>query len=646
MFRSCLIFLAFLLGVEAAFAVERPDIEAFSSLPQYRQLKISPDGRHFAAVVATDGGESVLTVIDAEDMTIVNSLDVVGDRGVGEIHWASNDRIIASLIIKLGSHDRPFATGEWIAISVKGNSKGYIFGRNKGLGNATIQSDTGAAYLTSLLPNEPDKVLMTVYSGGRGQLVKLDVYSGRSSRVARLPGENSTVLADLSGEPRFATAMRAEENDNYVDIYRKKASVGWQKIDSFVEDDSGRVSLLSFINENELYIVDSISSQTETLVHWDLESGEKSPIYNHPDVDLDSYAFTRQGELYALNLMPDYPETVVINDDADESKWLQVLGSVFKGSFVRVTSASDDGKKVVAYVENDKFAPAYYLYEPANKTVKKVLEPYPMLSGVPMAAVNAVVITARDGVKLRGYLTLPSTESKKNLPTVVIPHGGPHGVRDRWGFDPEAQLLASRGYAVLQVNYRGSGGYGRDFLYSGYKKWGLEMQDDVTDATNWAVSAGIADKNRICIYGASYGGYAALMGGIREPDLYQCIVGYVGVYDLEMMFDTGDVSQRKSGINYLNDALGTDPASLRERSPVYHVKKLKAPLMIVHGEKDIRAHFDHALALRHALDEINYEYEWLVKEKEAHGFVNRENRKELYTRLISFLDAHIGSKEN
>lgn len=639
--RLPIFFLMFIFSTMASSTEKAVAISDFSNLPQYSQLKISPDGRHFAAVVGVSTGESLLVVIREADMEVINRLEIAGGQGVGEVHWANSERIIASLTIKLGSRDRPFSTGEWIALSIDGDNKGYIFGRSKGLGNATIKSDSGVAILTSILPREPNKVLMTVYNGSRGDLVKLDILSGRTSKVARLPGEGARVLTDLDGDPRFSVSQRAEDGENFIDVYRKNKGYGWEKLQSFKDENSGRILPLSFINENELYAVDTLETSTESLVHWNLRSGKRETVFNHPKVDIDSYQFNREGELYALSIMPDYPQAIVIDDDSVESKWLQDLNATFKGGLVTITSSSINGEKVVAFVENDAKAPAYYLYEPKRKSIRKVLDPYPGLSGVSLSPVSALGIKSRDGVNLSAYLTLPAGK-QKDLPMIVIPHGGPHGVRDRWGFDAEAQLLANRGYAVLQVNFRGSGGYGRDFLYSGYKQWGLTMQDDLTDATKWAIGAGIADADRVCIYGASYGGYAALMGGIREPDLYKCIVGYVGVYDLEMMFKEGDVAERESGINYLKDALGTDAHSLQERSPVHHVRKLKSPLMIVHGEKDIRAHFKHALALKKELDKIDYEYEWFTKSKEAHGFVNNENREELYKKLLAFFDDHIG----
>jgi acylaminoacyl-peptidase len=228
---------------------------------------------------------------------------------------------------------------------------------------------------------------------------------------------------------------------------------------------------------------------------------------------------------------------------------------------------------------------------------------------------------------------------------VVAPHGGPHGVRDYWSFDPYVQMMASRGYAVLQMNFRGSGGYGRSFLYEGYRHWGTTMQDDVTDVTQWAIDAGITSEDRVCIFGGSYGGYAAMMGAVREPDLYQCVIAYVGVYDLELMYKKGDIPTRESGLEYLRQAVGEDKEDLRARSPVHHLDKLKAPVLIVHGGEDFRVDIAHAYKLRKGLEKLDKPYEWLVKPNEAHGFYLPENRLELFERMIAFLDKYIGDGE-
>jgi dipeptidyl aminopeptidase/acylaminoacyl peptidase len=203
-------------------------------------------------------------------------------------------------------------------------------------------------------------------------------------------------------------------------------------------------------------------------------------------------------------------------------------------------------------------------------------------------------------------------------------------------------MLANRGYLVMQVNYRGSGGFGEQFEKSGYRLWGTTMQDDITDATLWAVEEGLADRERLCIYGGSYGGYATLMGITREPDLYRCGFAYVGVYDLRLMKKSGDIARRKSGQEYLDEALGSDEADLIARSPVTHVSKIKAALYVAHGKKDDRADVKNYYALTKALDEAEIPYKSLLTDKEAHGFWDLSNKEKLYGEMLTFFEENIG----
>lgn len=223
---------------------------------------------------------------------------------------------------------------------------------------------------------------------------------------------------------------------------------------------------------------------------------------------------------------------------------------------------------------------------------------------------------------------------------VVLPHGGPHGIRDWWEFDPEVQLLANRGYTVLQVNFRGSGGYGTDFERAGYGEWGAKMQDDLTDATRWAIEQKIAPADRICIYGASYGGFAALMGAAREPDLYRCAIGYSGVYDLELLHESGDPDV-PADVAYLDRALGTDAAKRRAQSPVYNAQSIKAPVLLIHGSADRTAELEHAKRMRAALENNRKKVEWLALRGEGHGAYDEDTRREVYERILQFLDANL-----
>jgi len=222
-------------------------------------------------------------------------------------------------------------------------------------------------------------------------------------------------------------------------------------------------------------------------------------------------------------------------------------------------------------------------------------------------------------------------------------HGGPHGSFDRYDFDGEVQLFASRGYAVLQVNFRGSGGRGREFTFAGYRRWGREMQNDITDAVQWAVEQGTADPDRLCIYGASYGAFSALSGAYRDPDLFKCAIGMSGVYDLPLLFERGDIQSRESGMRYLREALGTNMEDLRNRSPVYNAGKIKAAVMLIHGKEDRRAPFEHAKRMRAALRKAGNNPVWISEMGEEHGIVNQNNRADVYSAMLEFLKKNLGT---
>jgi len=301
--------------------------------------------------------------------------------------------------------------------------------------------------------------------------------------------------------------------------------------------------------------------------------------------------------------------------------------------------------KYIVYAGSDRTAGAYYIYDVATDTMTKLADLRPWIKQEEMAEMLPIEYTARDGERIEGYLTLPvdrTLRNAKNLPVVVNPHGGPWA-RDSWGFNPEAQFLANRGYAVLQMNFRGSTGFGRRFTEIAFGKWGQEMQDDITDGVNWLIGKGIADPARIAIYGGSYGGYATLQGIVKDPDLYACAIDYVGVSNLFSFLNTIP-PYWKPLLDQMYEMVGnpeTQQEMLRENSPALNAGRIKTPLLVVQGANDPRVNINESNQMVEALRARGVEVDYMVKDNEGHGFHNEENRFDFYRAMEKFFGKHL-----
>lgn len=331
--------------------------------------------------------------------------------------------------------------------------------------------------------------------------------------------------------------------------------------------------------------------------------------------------------------------------DKEEEEIRKKLEARLPGYDVSITSQSRDENIRLIHAGNDRTYGTYYLYDGKENKLTKVADIAPWIKEEEMCAMNPITYTSRDGLTIEGYLTLPkgyTMENAKNLPVVVNPHGGPWA-RDSWGYNPEVQFLASRGYAVLQMNFRASTGYGRKFTELGYKQWGQAMQNDITDGVEWLIKKGIADPKRVAIYGASYGGYATLAGVTFTPDLYACAVDYVGVSNLLSFMNTIP-PYWKPLLDMMHEMVGdpeTDKEMMEKYSPVFHVDQIKAPLFIAQGANDPRVNKAESDQMVEALKKRGVEVEYMVKENEGHGFYNEENKFDFYRAMEKFLDKYL-----
>lgn len=317
----------------------------------------------------------------------------------------------------------------------------------------------------------------------------------------------------------------------------------------------------------------------------------------------------------------------------------QKLVKAFGGQYIDIVSMTDGGEELMVRVSSDTNPGEYYVFNTDTNQAEFVWASSSWIDPRQMRPMLVDEVETDDGYRLPVLLTLPDGESP--APLIIHPHGGPHRVADHWGFNPDVQLLANHGYAVLQVNFRGSGDFGADFESAGYGEWGGKMIDDIATATRWAMEHPQIDGARICAYGASYGAYAAYMLAVREPELLKCTAGYGGVYDLKFMFTKGDIRRNWGGRGYLERVLGTDDARLNEFSPVNHADSIEAETLLIHGVEDNRVPIAHAKAMRRALAAEGNEPGWIQLDQSGHGAGSVENRIELYEGLLAFLDDNL-----
>ena len=628
-----------------------PSYRDFATHPTLSSPALSPDGKYLAVSYHDNEGGAdkyQLAVLALPELTPVSRLNMPQFYLPAGITWVSNERLVISMAYQSGTREAPSRTGEIIALDYDGSKKETLYSMRAATGSTQLKNKLPMGFAQTV--GVPDTLDGTVYvqimqGGRRWEDGKSMIYEVNSrSGSGRLLGELNR------GGMRFVvhegTARYAYGEDDHMKaavFYRGSANEAWKQLDESTI--GNRFAPMRFAADGQhVYARRSAAGEPDSLVLAKLDGTVDKVLASSPFSEVnDIYWTPAPRKPYAVVFRGGRPQVQYV----DETRYGQIHAALAKqlpDHFVDFVSVTPSGGQLLVHTSSDRDPGNYALFDTVAMKATPLYATMPWIKSETMSQRKPFRFTTSDGLELDGFLTVPRTSNGRNLPMVVIPHGGPIGPYDSWEYDADSQFLASRGYAVLQVNYRGSGDRGFNFERSGYKQFADRIQQDIIEGTRWAISQGHADGNRVCIYGASFGGYSSLMAPIRAPDLFKCSINYVGISDYQIWFDRADTRRSQGGRNYFEQAIGTDAATVRAVSPIYHLDRFNIPVFIVHGEDDQRVPVKNATDLRSALDRAGKPYEWMVKPKEGHGFYSEANREELYQRMETFLGKYIGPK--
>lgn len=638
-------------------------LESFFKDYKFDDFTISPNGRHFVFTYPANDTTNI-AVLDIEQKKIVPLTGYKYPARVIWVEWESDERIVYGAL-----QTSPNFAGEAYNIgAINRDGRNHLFI----LDNTSYMTRPAIEEVVDWLPDTPDRILISsnaeswehpaVYSvntrGGAQTQAETSrrgfVFPTSRYMVVKPPGRWCDYVTDHKGVVR--TCLTQETDLSRRLLYRANDDAAWQELAKF-PDQNTYIRPVGFTDDDAaLIVLSNVGRDTRALYVYEPDKRALAElVFEAPEgIDVGGATFSDYSRRFtAASYTTDGPHMEFFDQDTANAH--AALRQAFPGKTVSMHSFSADGKRGIAFVHASDDPGTFYLYDSGNKRLSELAARAPWLVGVALNPVRAISYQTRDGTTISGYLTLPAGREARKLPLVVNPHGGPIGLRDFAGFDPDAQFLASRGYAVLKVNFRGSGGYGKAFRKAGFREWGKKMQDDITDGVEWTVKEGIADRSRICIYGASYGGYAAMMGLVRTPELYKCAISLAGVSDLKAIMALTQVTVDgvayripKDTRKFWEEVIGerTDEAGLRAQSPLYNAAQIRAPLFLAHGDDDIIVPNEQSTAMRDQMKKLGKTIEYASWHDEGHGFHEERNRIDFFTRLEKFLAQHLPADAN
>jgi dipeptidyl aminopeptidase/acylaminoacyl peptidase len=640
--------LAAALAATAALAAGNDiPIQDFFKPSQYGAMQISPDGKRIAALAPVNGRQN-LVMLDLEGKKAV-PLTRLDNKDIVAVFWLNSRRLLVRTGT-IGTRVDDSRGGGLYAVDFDGGNERLVAEGGDEMGSQVgVMGAFHAFRYVRRLPDSDDIILaetiISEHKAAPAALYRVDTRTNRRTAISgQKPdsGDTENWVVDNKG---VARAFVATSQGRVRIWYRPNADAAWVKLDEFSPVKEGQWFPEAVAEDDKtLYVSSWRGRDKAAIVRYDPATRTFGDVVAaHPQVDLSNLVRT-PSEI--LGVVYDADRAGVAWFDEKLAAVQSAIDKALAGN-VNVLSWSDDKTRFVITSYSDVLPGSFYYFDRKVGKLEWLADRRPWIDPKKMSPMTPVRYKARDGLEIPAYLTIPKGSSGKNLPLVAVIHGGPWVTGDEWAFDPEVQFLASRGYAVLQPNYRGTTRYGWKHFSASFKQWGGTMQDDITDGVRYLASEGIVDPARVCIYGGSYGGYATMMGLAKDPDLYKCGINYVGVTDLELFtsatwsdFAYSPFLQNESKAMFGDPE--ADKALLNSHSPVLLASSIKAPVLMAYGASDVRVVPEHGWRMKAALERAGRKPQWMIAEGEGHGYRNIDNQVMFYGAMEKFLDKYIG----
>ena len=616
--------------------------EVFGSPPLVSSVKISPSGKKLAMYVTLKNGDSAILVRELtkkEPLRPVVTSDNKSLKLLG-FNWFNDETILASAWLAEDYYQTKLDNVRLLRVKVDGSGFKPLFKKRHFKDMPFIPPQQS---IIDYLSDDDEHVLVRVRTSSYRypDVVKLNVDKNSIDILQKAKTQVVSWMTDQQGRVRIGRKYDRDAEISGSIIFKDLKTKKWRTIWKFAQFSEDEVSVLGFGEDPNKIWYEAYNHGRIAVFFTDLSKQNLEPalVYSHPTRDVDTYLRYKKGSDEPIGIGFRDKNYHLITWDKEQAQFEKSIYQQFPDKEVHFGTTSDDGNRYILFVENSSTPGSFYLGDKKRGTLELIAQSYPELVNAELPPKEVVNYKARDGLDIEAFLTLPK-DKNSNLPAIIFPHGGPIAADEAEGFDYWTSFFANRGYAVLQMNFRGSTGYGYDFMKAGLGQWGKQMQFDVEDATKWIINEGIADPKRICIVGGSYGGYAALMG-VATSDLYQCAVSFAGVTDVLELYDS---SRRYGGEETLKKMFGSKSRSeLREVSPVNLANQIKAPVLLVQGEDDSRVLLKHGEKMRDALQEAGVDYIYIQQENSDHFLTLKWNRLEFFQETEKFLAKHLGN---